>query len=272
MSIFGGDNKSNYYYHLLGFYECLSHLYKHLAYREKHGVFSVLTKKDKKPPWPGIKVHAPLSDQIYYVLRDRGFQQMMINSEIDGIKIYESYSYKQVTFYISFRSILGYKKLLILFSKYGIPIEPHLYKDNDGNILLNKMYISESSGIFVRYSTDFYDQIENPPQANDSNWRLAADYGNPQILALSKKYLLDNLYQLRYKDFIYTFLTLKRYEIEVPIPKIILSLEHNKRGKPILKVYLMDKGKVVDYDPYNEKQTKDIVENPEQALENFLKS
>ena len=43
MSIFGGGNKSNYYNYLLNFYKGFSSKY-HLEYREKSGVFQVLTR------------------------------------------------------------------------------------------------------------------------------------------------------------------------------------------------------------------------------------
>ena len=268
MDIFGKGNKSNYYDHLLNLYNYLSHMH-HLHYRQKIGVFQVMARYGPHP-WPGIKVHTPLSDEIYNILIDQNFQHMLIHGEIDGIKIYKDHSYKQVTFYISFPFILGYKKLLYFFSKYGIHIEPKLHHDNNGNVLLNRMYIAKD--IFVRYSTDFYDEIESHPKIVDSNWRSAADNGHPQIWALSKEYLLRNLYKLNYEDHshIYTFLTLEKYGISVPIPRVILSLGRNTYGRIILKAYLIDDGRVVYYDPSNEEHIKDIIENPKQKLHNFL--
>jgi hypothetical protein len=272
MGIFGKGNKSNYYDDLLNFYNHLSHVH-HLHYRQKSGVFQVMARYGPNP-WPGIKVHTPLSDEIYNILMDQNFQHMMIYGEIDGIKIYEDHSYKQVTFYISFPLILGYKKLLYFFSKYGIHIEPKLHHDNNGNVLLNRMYIAKD--IFVRYSTDFYSDIDKenvPEKIKDSTWRAAEENWKPKIWALSKEYLLDNLYKLNYENHshIYTFLTLEKYGIEVPIPRVILSLGHNTYGRIILKAYLIDDGRVVYYDPDNKEHTKDIIENPKQALENFLK-
>jgi len=269
--IFGGGNKSNYYNYLLNFYEGFSSTH-HLEYRQKSGGFQVMARYGPHP-WPGIKVHTPLSDKIYNVLMDQGFQQMMMHGKIDGFKIFENPSHKQVTFYISFHFISGYKELLHIFRAHGIHVEPNLRHDNNGNVLLNRMYIAKD--IYVRYSIDFYGEKKDHPKIDDSNWRSAEDHGHPQIWAVSKKYILDNLlYKLAHEDSsnIYTFLTLERYGIQVPIPRVILSLGYNTYKRLILKAYLIDEDRIVYYDPYNEEHTKDIVENPKQALENFLKS
>jgi len=90
--------------------------------------------------WSGIKVHSPLSNKIYEVLMDQHFQQMMIHREIDGFKIFKSQDPKQVTFYISFYSMPGYKKLLHIFRAHGIHVEPKLqvHMDKSGSyVLLN---------------------------------------------------------------------------------------------------------------------------------------
>ncbi len=263
-SIFGRGNKINYYDHLLNLYNYLSRTHN-LHYHQYSGVFQVMTR-DGPYPWPGIKVHTPLSNEIYNVLMDQRFQQMMIHREIDGIKIYKRRSHKQVTFYISFHSIRGYKKILDIFRAHGIHIEPKLQvrRDRSGSyVLLNRMYIAKD--IFVRYSTDFYDP-ENPPyeapyKARDRVWRSAADKGRPQIRAVSRSYLLNNLHNLNYKDNsrIITFLTLiDLKEIMVPVPNIILSLSsmYNRSSgyyNVTLETYNVYEGKIIKYDLSTEK-------------------
>ncbi|MFP3132202.1 MAG: hypothetical protein RXQ77_02590 [Candidatus Nanopusillus sp.] len=265
MSIFGGGNKSNYYNYLLNFYKGFSSTHN-LEYREKSGVFQVLTRYGPHP-WPGIKVHVPLSDNIYNVLIDPNFQHMMINREIDGIKIYEDHDPKQVTFYISFHFIPGYKKLLHIFGAHGIHVKPELkvHKDASGSyVLLNRMYIAND--VYVRYSTDFYDEIKDHSKIVDSNWRSAADSGNPQIWAVSRSYLSNHLYNLNYKDnsHIITFLSLKDYNgIIVPIPNIILSLSSNK-----LITYNIYKGGIIEYNLSTE--VDNISDHPEERLRAFL--
>jgi len=269
MSIFGifgkgKGNKSNYYDHLLSLYSCLSYAHN-LYYHQVNGVFAVITM-NRESPWPGIKVHTPLSDEIYNVLMDRDFQHMLINREIDAIKIYERYSYKQVTFYISFHSIHGYKKLLHIFRNHGIHIEPKLevHKDKSGSyVLLNRMYIAKD--IFVRYSTDFNDRIWNNPKIDDSRWRSAADSGHPYIWAVSRSYLLNHLYNLDYNSpHIITFLTLKDFNgIIVPIPNIILSLSSNK-----LVTYDIYEGNIEEYELFT--KIDKISDHPEGRLRAFL--
>jgi len=279
--IFGKSNKGNYYNHLLNFYSHLSHTH-HLHYHQESGVFQVMARYGPHP-WPGIKVHTPLSDKIYNVLIDQHFQQMLIHKEIDGIKIYKGHSHKQVTFYISFHSIPGYKKLLHIFRAHGIHVEPKLqvHRDKYGSyVLLNRMYIAKD--IFVRYSTDFYDQINSHDKVKDRTWRSAADKGHPQIWAVSRSYLLNRLYNLNYKDnsHIITFFSLINYNgIRVPIPNIILSLssEHNhSSGHNIvtLTTYDIYEGKTIKYDLSTEKNIRmfsEIVsDHPEQRLRAFL--
>ena len=269
--MFHRDNKK-YYNILLNLYKSYCYTHSYPKYSEYKGVFQVMAR-DSKSPWPGIKVHSPLSVEMYNVLRSDDFIQMLKKGEIDGIKIYEEHDPKQVTFYISFHFISGYKKLLYFFSKYRILVEPKLHYDNNGNVLLNRMYIAKD--IFVRYSTDFYGDIDKenvPEKIKDSTWRVAEEKKKLKIWALSKEYLLDNLYKLDYEDpsHIYTFLTLEKYEIKVPIPRVILSLGHNTYGRIILKAYLIDDGRVVYYDPSNKEHIKDIIENPKQKLHDFL--
>jgi hypothetical protein len=264
-SIFGKGNKNKYYNYLLNFYRGFSSKY-HLQYREYNGVFQVMARYGPHP-CPGIKVHTPLSDKIYNVLTDQKFQEMIIHGEIDGIKIYESHDPKQVTFYISFHSIHGYKKLLSIFRAHEIDVNPNLqvHRDASGSyVLLNRMYISKD--IFVRYSTDFYGKKKDPPQADDSKWRSAEDHGHPQILAVSRSYLLNNLYNLNYKDnsHIITFLSLKNLNgIIVPIPNIILSLSSNK-----LITYNIYKSEITEYDLHTDVNA--ISDHPEERLRAFL--
>jgi hypothetical protein len=266
----GKNNKSNYYDHLLSLYSCLSYAHN-LYYHQGNGVFAVITM-DRESPWPGIKVHTPLSDEIYNVLMDLNFQHMIINKEIDAIKVYERDSYKQVTFYISFHSIHSYKKLLHIFRAYGIHIEPKLqfHRDKFGSyVLLNRMYIAKD--IFVRYSTDFNDRIWNNPKIDDSRWRYATDNGHPYIYAVSKSYLLNHLYNLDYESHhIITFLSLINYDgIIVPIPNIILSLSSNK-----LITYNIFTGKIIEHDLSTEENigrfSKIITDHPEERLKAFL--
>ena len=196
MSIFGEDNKSNYYNYLSNFYYYFSHIHNFYYHQESES-FQVLTRISPS----GIEVNTPLSDKIYNVLMDQNFQHMMINREIDGIRIYKEHDPKQVTFYISFDSIPGYKKLLHIFRAHGINIEPKLqvHRDTHGSyVLLNKMHIAHD--IYVRYSTDFYDEKRGGPKIDDSMWRSAADKGHPQIWAVSRSYLIMHLYNLNYKD------------------------------------------------------------------------
>ncbi|MDT7890715.1 MAG: hypothetical protein RQ869_01450 [Candidatus Nanopusillus sp.] len=275
--IFGKSNKSNYYDHLLNLYNYLSNTYR-LHYHQESGVFQVLTRRGTLP-WPGIKVHSPLSDKIYNVLIDQHFQQMMINREIDGIKIYESHSHKQVTFYISFHSIPGYKKLLHIFRAHGINVEPKLrvHRDTSGSyVSLNRMYIAKD--IYVRYSTDFYNIKKDHPKIDDSKWRSAADNGHPNIWAVSRSYLLNRLYNLNYEDnsHIITFLTLINHSgIRVPVPNIILSLSsiyNRSSGYNIVTLITYDvyEGKIIKYDLSTEKNimmfSRIVSDHPEQRL------
>ena len=281
MGIFSKSNKINYYYNLLNFYNSLSHAHN-LHYHQESGVFQVLTRRSTSP-WPGIKVHSPLSNKIYNVLIDQRFQHMMINKEIDGIKIYESHSHKQVTFYISFHSIPGYKKLLHIFRAHRIHIQPRLsiHRDTSGSyVLLNRMHIAND--IFVRYSTDFYNIKKDHHKIDDSKWRSAADNGHPYIWAVSRSYLLNRLYNLNYEDdsHIITFLSLINYNgIRIPIPNIILSLssEYNRSsGYNIVTLITYDiyEGKIIKYDLSTEKNirmfSRIVSDHPEQRLHAFL--
>ena len=266
MGIFGKGNKSNYYDYLLNLYNYLSCTY-HLHYQEKSGVFQVMTRYGPKP-WPGIKVHSLLSDKIYDVLIDQRFQQIMIHKKIDGIKIYESRSHKQVTFYISFHSIFGYKDLLDIFRAHRIHIEPKLevHRDRSGSyVSLNRIYIANN--IYVRYSTDFYDEIKSHPKIDDSIWRSAADKGHPHIWTVSRSYLLNNLYNLNYEDHsnIYTFLTLIDHgKIRVPVPNLILSL--SSTTLIICNIY---EGKITEK---NIKMFSEFIsDHPKQRLRDFLR-
>jgi hypothetical protein len=269
MSIFGKSDKNKWYDRLLNFYKYFSQVH-HLFYRQKSEVFQVLTSSSISPR-PGIEIHALLLDKMDEVLMDQNFQRILINMEIDGFK-YDKIYYKQVTFYISFHSIHGYKKLLHIFRNHGIHIEPKLqfHRDKSGSyVLLNRMYIAKD--IYVRYSTDFNDKIEGHPKIKDSTWRSAADKGHPQILAVSRSYLLNHLYNSKYiekyikdESHIITFLTLTNHNgIIVPIPNIILSLSSNK-----LKTYDIYHVKIKEFDLSNDRDL--IIDNPEEILRAFL--
>jgi len=271
-----------YYNTLLYLYKRISYTY-HLYYYEWDNFFGVMTVDPKSmlPPWPGIKVHSPLSNKIYEVLIDHNFQQMMIHKEIDGIKIFKSQDHKQVTFYISFHSIPSYKKLLHIFRAHGIHIEPKLrvHRDRSGSyVLLNRMYIAKD--IFVRYSTDFNEHIKSPNKAKDHIWRLSADRGHPNIWAVSRNYLLNNLYNLNYEDdsHIITFLTLINHSgIIVPVPNIILSIKYdhsNNHNFISLQTYNIREGRIIVYnlstEEYVKKFSERIADPPERVLHDFL--
>ena len=181
-------------------------------------------RKWDTPPWPGIKIHSPLSVKMYNILRSDDFTQMLKNGEIDGIKVYlyddDSIKHKEVTIYMSPNSLPYYKELINIFKKNGIFIEPVLPFYND-MVYLNRMHIAPNEGIFVRYSTDFTEKmnisdIKNIRDSMMSNidtknnyiigkymdkihdevWRAAADESHPYIVAVSKSWLLNNQYNL----------------------------------------------------------------------------
>ena len=260
--IFGKGNKINYYDHLLNLYHHFSHIHNFYYHQESES-FQVLTRISPS----GIEVNTPLSDKIYNVLIDQHFQNMMINREINAIEIYKSHSPEQVTFYISFHSILGYKILLHIFKENGIHVKPKLkvHKNKSGSyVLLNRMYISKDA--YVRYFIYFHDRKDNHPKIDDSKWRSAADSGHPQILAVSRSYLLNHLYNLNYEDnsHIITFLSLMNYNgIKVPIPNIILSLSSNK-----LITYNIYLARINEYDLSTHRDL--IIDNPEEVLRAFL--
>jgi hypothetical protein len=267
MGIFSNGNKNKWHDYLLNFYKYFSQVH-HLFYRQKSETFQVLTSSSTSPK-PGIEIHAPLLDKMYEVLRDQNFQNMLINMEIDGF-MFDKHYYKQFIFYISFHSIHGYKKLLHIFRAHGINIEPKLEvrKDKSGSyVLLNRMYIAKD--IFVRYSTDFHDKIEGHPKIKDSTWKSAAEKGNPQILAVSRSYLLNHYLDyiknyIKDNSHIITFFTLKDFNgIIVPIPNIILSLSSNK-----LKTYDIYQIRIKEYDLSTERDL--IIDNPEEILRAFL--
>ena len=119
-------------------------------------------RKKDTPPWPGIKIHSPLSVEMYNVLRSNDFIQMLKNGEIDGIKVYlyddPSSKHKEVTIYISLGSMPNLGKLLNILEKNGISIQPALssyYHQGYKMVLLNRIPIDPHAGVFVRYSTDF---------------------------------------------------------------------------------------------------------------------
>jgi hypothetical protein len=125
-------------------------------------------RKKYTPPWPGIKIHSPLSAEMYNVLRSYDFIQMLKNGEIDGFKVYiygdddPFLKPKEVTIYISVDSMPNLRKLLNILEKNGIFIQPALssyYHQGYKMVFLNKMVIAPYAGIFARYSTDFTDKM-----------------------------------------------------------------------------------------------------------------
>ncbi|EOD42328.1 Uncharacterized protein Nst1_486 [Candidatus Nanobsidianus stetteri] len=119
-------------------------------------------RKSDTSPWPGIKIHSPLSVKMYNILRSYDFTQMLKNEEIDGIKVYlyddPSTKHKEVTIYISLGSMPNLGKLLNILEKNGISIQPALssyYHQGYKMVLLNRIPIDSYTGVFVRYSTDF---------------------------------------------------------------------------------------------------------------------
>jgi len=160
----GARQLGEYYWNLANMYG--------LDYTSGGGYFLVLANKrlsedadDQKmdtPPWPGIKIHSPLSVEMYNVLKSDDFIQMLENREIDGIKVYlysdDDVKHKEVTIYVSLDSMPNLRKLLDIIKKNGIDIQPGLsYYYNQGYrmVFLNRIPIAPHAGIFVRYSTDF---------------------------------------------------------------------------------------------------------------------
>lgn len=216
---------------------------------------------------PGIKVHSFLDEQMFYTLIDPKLLEILKQKKIDGIKIYEKPSYKQVTFYIGFQRIGGYKELINVFKANKITIRPSLY--TYGNlVLINRMYIAND--IFVRFSPDFSGRIDNiyrDPRMTDYIWREAEDKGTPRIWAVSRSYLLSNLDKLNFDSNtdIITFLTLT--DFGVPIPNVILKYDGVSKR---LKVFPLNKLKVVEYNlPTISKIASD---HPVERLTTFLKS
>jgi len=194
---------------------------------------------------PGIKVHSSLTEQMFYTLIDPKLLAILKQKKIDGIKIYEKPGYKQVTFYIGFQRIWGYKELINVFKANRIFIRPSLYIYGN-SILINRMYIANN--IYVRFSPDFsgrIDDIYKDPRMTDQIWREAEDRGTPRIWAVSRSYLLSNLDKLNFNSNtdIITFLTLT--DFDVPIPNVILAYD---RINKTLKVFPLDELKVVEYD------------------------
>ncbi len=190
------------------------------------------SRKKDTLPWPGIKIHSPLSAEMYNVLMSYDFAQMLKHREIDGIKVYlydDPFSkHKEVTIYISPYSMPNLGKLLNILEKNGISIQPAIPSYHD-IIYLNRMYIAPNEEVFVRYSTDFTNKmnisdikkIRDSMMANidirdtnqvimiddyiadkymskidDGVWRAAADISRPYIVAVSRSWLLNNKYNL----------------------------------------------------------------------------
>jgi hypothetical protein len=320
-----------------------------LDYIPGRGYFIVLSNKSLSedadhrkrdtPPWPGIKIHSPLSVEMYNILRSYDFIQMLKNREIDGIKVYlyedNSTKHKEVTIYISPYSMPNLGKLLNILEKNGISIRPVLPSYHD-MIYLNRMHIAPEAKIFVRYSTDFTGKmnisdiknIRNRMMSNidirdinqvimignyitdkymskidDQVWRTASDILNPQIVAVSRSWLLNNQYNLdeilrnsstslkdfyyelwknadikellKYPSTIYTFITLKKIEdkrtgekIIAPDPNIIISYDdYNKQ----LEAYDVLNARINIYNLSNKDDLEKISNHPNDRLYHFLK-
>jgi hypothetical protein len=214
---------------------------------------------------PGIKVHSLLTEQMLYTLIDPKLLAILKQKKIDGIKIYEKPGRKQVTFYIGFQQIGGYKELINVFKANKIAIQPRLYIYGN-SVLINRMYIAND--IFVRFSPDFsgrIDDIYTDPRMTDYIWREAEDRGIPRIWAVSRSYLLSNLDKLNFASNtdIITFLTLTGSG--VPIPNVVLA--YDKVNKT-LKVFPLDKLKVVEYNLQT--ISKIASDHPVQRLTTFL--
>ena len=218
---------------------------------------------------PGIKVHSFLTEQMFYTLIDPKLLEILKQKKIDGIKIYEKPSYKQVTFYIGFQQIGGYKDLINVFKANGITIQPSLYTYGN-SVLINRMYIANR--IYIRFSPDFSGRIDHiyaDPRMTDYIWRYAEDKGIPRIWAVSKSYLLSNLDKLNFNinTDIITFLTLTDFGIVVPIPNVILEYDGVNKT---LKVFPLNKLKVVEYNLQT--ISKIASDHPVQRITTFLKS
>jgi hypothetical protein len=246
-------------------------------------------RKINTPPWPGIKIHSPLSVEMYNVLKSDDFKEMLENREIDGIKVYlyrdDETKHKDVTIYVSPDSMPNLRNLLDregILKKNGIDIQPALsyYYDQGSKIVfLNRMPIAPDAGIFARYSTDFtgkmnidddiIDKYRN--KIDDDVWRVAADKLYPYIVAVSRSWLSKNEgildYLLRNPSVIYTFITLKRINRETiaPDPNIILSYDWNNKK---LKAYSVLNANTDEYNLSSEDLR--ISDHPKERLENFL--
>jgi hypothetical protein len=214
---------------------------------------------------PGIKVHSLLTERMFYTLIDPKLLAILKQKKIDGIKIYENPGRKQVTFYIGFQRIGGYKELINVFKANKITIRPSLYIYGN-SVLINRMYIAND--IFVRFSPDFsgkIDDIYKDPRMTDYIWREAEDRGIPRIWAVSRSYLLSNLDKLNFASNtdIITFLTLT--SSGVPIPNVVLAYD---RVSKTLKVFPLDKLRVVEYNLQT--ISKIASDHPVQRLTTFL--
>jgi len=218
---------------------------------------------------PGIKIRSFLTEQMFYTLIDPKLLVILKQKKINGIKIYEKPSYKQITFYIGFQQIEGYKELINVFKANKITIRPNLYTYGN-SVLINRMYIAND--IFVRFSPGFSDKIGRiykDPRITDYIWREAEDRGIPRIWAVSRSYLLSNLDKLNFNSNtdIITFFTIPNSGISVPIPNVILEYDGVSKT---LKVFPLNILKVVEYDlPTISRIASD---HPVQRLTTFLTS
>jgi len=249
-------------------------------------------RKMYTPPWPGIKIHSPLSEKMYEVLKSDEFKEMLKNREIDGIKVYldsdDKVKHKEVTIYVSPDSMPNLGNLLTILKNKGISIQPSLssyYHQGSEIVSLNRMPIASDAGIFARYSTDFTGKMnidkyiidKYRSKIDDDVWRVAADKSYPYIVAVPKSWLSNNQYKLddilRDPSSIYTFITLKEIpenpkepnrKIIVPNLNIILSY-YNNNNKELEAYSVLDANKV----KLSIEDTR-ISDHPKERLENFL--
>jgi hypothetical protein len=266
-------------------------------------------RKKNTPPWPGIKIHSPLSAKMYNVLRSYDFIQMLKNREIDGIKVYlyddPSTKHKEVTIYISPYSMPNLGKLLNILENKGISIQPVLPSYHD-IVYLNRMYIAPNEEIFARYSTDFTGKMnvsniigKYMDKIDDQVWRAAADISRPYIVAVSRSWLLNNQYNLseilrnsssslkdfyyklwnntdpnellRYSPNIYTFITLKKIDDKKTIvPNPNIIISYDNYSKQLEAYNLLD-AKIVKYNLSKSEDLERISNHPKERLYEFLK-
>ncbi len=242
-----------------------------------------IVREYNSSPYPGIKVHSYLDDTIYKVLTDPAFINAISAGLIFGFKVYESPFPKQVTIYIGFDNIGGYSFLLnLLKNKYNVNISPKVLGNDFPYAYLNRLYISKN--MFIRYSTDFYDEMVKDLRISDSTWRSAADNNRPNILALARDYLTSNFRNIisdvnkwnsiffihpdSIPDSMYTVITLQKVgNIAVPVPQVILGFDPSKNKLITYDIYRRSE---YTYNMNDEKNLQYISNHPVTRISEFL--